>query len=175
MRASIFLLIIALLAGLQACNTSGCTDLGSAIPLAGFYDSSTGEAVTLDSLRISGVDAPLDSPLCVPGRPVESIYLPVPPEASSVTWRIEYKNALLDSLGVRDFITMEYEHIPYFASEECGAMYYYRLRSLTHTDALIDSVTVTDSLFTNADRQTIHIYFRIEHDDEEDAGEGGAE
>lgn len=147
------------------CNSSGCTDNGSAIPLAGFYSSATGKAITLDSLAIFGLGAPHDSALCRPGTVVSEIYLPMPPQANSVAWKIEYKDSLLDNPAFYDTISFRYESIPYFASEECGAMYCYRLRAVSHTSHLIDSVTLTDSLITNADRQTIQIFFRTDQED----------
>lgn len=157
-----------LAAAVTGCNSSGCTDNGSAIPLAGFYSSATAEAVSLDSLAIFGLGAPLDSALARPGAAISQIYLPMRPGAEATVWKIEYKNKDLDFPENYDTLRLYYRSIPYFASEECGAMYCYRLRALTHTTHLIDSVAVTDSLFTNADRETIHIYFRT-------AGEGDAE
>lgn len=150
------------------CNSAGCSDNGSAIPLAGFYSSSTAQAVSLDSLAIFGLGAPIDSALCRPGAAISQIYLPMRPDFESTVWKIEYKNKSLDFEENYDTIRLDYRSIPYFASEDCGAMYCYRLRALTHTTHLIDSVTVTDSLFTNADRETIRIYFRT-------AGEGDTE
>lgn len=160
-----FLTLAAVTAG---CNSAGCTDNGSAIPLAGFYSSATAKQVTLDSLAIFGVGAPLDSALTRPGAAISQIYLPMRPGYESTVWKIEYKNKDLDFEENYDTIRLDYRSIPYFASEDCGAMYCYRLRSLDHTSHLIDSVTVTDSLFTNADRETIRIYFRT-------AGEGETE
>ncbi len=52
---------VALTALAAGCNTSGCQDNGSAIPLAAFYASDTGSPVTLDSLAIYGLGAPADS------------------------------------------------------------------------------------------------------------------
>lgn len=40
-------------------------------------------------------------------------------------------------------------------------MYYYRISSVETSTNLIDSVTVVDSLVTNADRISFKIYFRI--------------
>lgn len=159
---------VALVLAAASCNSAGCTDNGSAIPLAGFYSSATAQSISLDSLAIYGLGAPLDSPLCKPGTPITEIYLPMRPGADVTAWKIEYKDSLLDIPQNYDTLTLRYESIPYFASEECGAMYSYRLRSLTHTCHLIDSVTVTDSLFTNVNRENIKIFFRT-------AGEGDLE
>lgn len=151
-----------------SCNSAGCTDNGSAIPLAGFYSSATGGSISLDSLAIYGLGAPLDSPLCVPGKAIAQIYLPMRANQGVTAWKIEYKDSVLDEPQNYDTLTLRYESIPYFASEECGAMYSYRLRSLTHTSHLIDSVTVTDSLITNVDRETIQIYFRTAEEGEQE-------
>ncbi len=150
-----------------ACNSAGCTDNGSAIPLAGFYSSASAEAISLNSLAIFGLGAPDDSALCRPGTAISQIYLPMRPDTDMTAWKIEYKDCLLDFEENYDTITLNYESIPYFASEDCGAMFYYRLRSLSHTMHLMDSVTVTDSMFTNADRETIQIYFRTAGEDGE--------
>ncbi|MDO4319163.1 MAG: DUF6452 family protein [Bacteroidales bacterium] len=151
-----------------SCNTSGCYDNGSSIPLAGFYDSSRGTAISLDSLRISGIGAPADSALSHPGTAINEIYLPMHAGYPSTAWVIAYKWFDLDFPEANDTVTFDYESIPYFASEECGAMYAYRITRVGHTTHIIDSVTLTDSLITNADRQTIQIYFRTD-------GEGGDE
>lgn len=156
---------------LAACNTSGCYDNGSSIPLAGFYSGTTGYAISVDSITIIGVDAPADSAILRAGASGASqVYLPMRASASEVTWMIRYEQAALAEHDVADYIGFDYEAIPYFASEECGAMYAYRIRGVYHTDMLIDSVTLTDSLITNIDAETIRIYFRTAQ-----AGEGDAQ
>lgn len=156
---------LAAAAVVASCNTAGCYDNGSSIPLAGFYSSETAESIALDGLEISGLDAPGDSVLSMPGTAIGEIYLPMRSSKSSTGWVIEYQYDHLKIPEDNDTIVFDYESIPYFASEECGAMYAYRIRRVTHTCSLIDSVLLTDSLITNVDRQTIQIYFRT-------AGEG---
>lgn len=144
-----------------ACSSSGCLDNGSSIPLAGFYSSATGAAVSLDSLRVSGLDAPADSAVVRPGAGTSSVYLPLRPAAGSTSWIISYKYKALDNPALNDTVTFVYESIPYFASAECGAMYSYRVTDLRHTSHLIDSVRMTSALITNADIESIRIYFRM--------------
>ena len=151
--------VLAMLA--TGCNTSGCQDNGSAIPLAAFYASDTGAAVSLDSLAIYGIGAPADSAVALPGRAIGSVYLPMRVTAPQTAWKIEYRYVALDRPELYDTITLGYESIPYFASADCGAMYAYRLRSVEHTTHLIDSITVPDSLITNVDRTSMQIFFRI--------------
>ena len=73
---------VAILAGLigavlTSCNSSGYLDNRSAIPLAEFYNSETGQSLTLDSLEIRGLGAPGDSVLVSAGTAVSQAYLPM--------------------------------------------------------------------------------------------------
>lgn len=142
----------------QACNTSGCTDNQSALPLAGFYSAATGQAIAVDELDIAGVGAPHDSILYESGVSRSEVYLPFRSDATSTAYTFTYH---ADSITtVTDRIDFTYSSQPYFASEECGAMFTYRITSLAYTRNLIDSVAILDSLITNANSQRIHIYFR---------------
>lgn len=152
--------VIALLAGavIYSCNTSGCTDNQSALPLAGFYSSSTKSAITLRDLTITGEGAPGDSALYGANESLSEVYLPFRSTQTSTAYLFSYQ---LDSVTtVTDRIAFTYSSEPYFASEECGAMYYYRINSLSYTTNIIDSVTIVDSLVTNTNLQRLHIYFR---------------
>lgn len=145
---------------LAACNSAGCLDNGSTLPLAGFYSSSTAKAISIDSLQIQGLDAPGDSLLLKPSKGVSQVYMPLRAQVPSTTWVFSYKQGALNNPAYNDTLVFTYQTIPYFASEECGAMYIYRIESLTHTTHLIDSILLTDSLFTNVEAERIKIYFR---------------
>ena len=43
---------------LGGCNTTGCMDNRSSIPLAGFYSLESGTQIEIDSVNIGGVNAP---------------------------------------------------------------------------------------------------------------------
>lgn len=137
---------------LTACSTSGCLDNQSALPLAGFYSEATGDAIDVTNLTVRGVGAPLDSAL-LRNTTAGQVYLPFRASQPSTTY-------IFTADGVDDEVTFTYSSIPYFASEECGAMYRYRITGVQHTDAFIDSVAVTDSLITNVNLEQIRIYFR---------------
>lgn len=143
---------------MAACSSSGCLDNGSAIPLAGFYDSATGKSVALDILDIHAAGAPNDSLMLGAGTRATQVYLPFTPAATEVRWAIDYRQEGLE--GISDTITFRYSSLPYFASDECGAMYYYRVEQTEWTSRLIDSVTVIDPLISNVERERIRIYFR---------------
>ena len=147
---------------LTGCNTTGCTENQNSVPLAGFYSYSSGDAVAIDSLAISGEGAPNDSLLVGPSQ----VYLPLRATETSTTFVIKYMQKSLAQYGVEDRITFYYEAHPWFASEECGAMYHYRITRVSHTTQLLDSVGVADSLITNIERETIGLYFRTSEPDD---------
>lgn len=152
------LLCLLLLAA--GCNSVGCTDNQNSIPLAGFYSMSTGQSIRPDSIAIHGVGAPGDSLLLNPTSPSAQVYLPLRSTRTETSFCIRYCQRALDFVELNDTITFAYTSIPFFASEECGAMYHYRITRLTHTSHLIDSVGLSDSLVTNVERETVQIYFR---------------
>lgn len=160
-----------------ACNTAGCLDNQSAVPLAEFRSSTSKEAISISVLEISGVDAPHDSVLVEPGQSISSVYLPMRSTKESTSWCFHYAQEGIDSPLLNDTVTFRYTAEPYFASEECGAMYYYRIREVSNTIHLLDSVVILDSLITNVDSTRILMYFRTvdepepEPDDNEDSSE----
>lgn len=155
---------------MTGCNTTGCTDNQNSVPLAGFYSISTLEKVAIDSLAISGVGAPNDSLLVGPSQAASQVYLPFRAADNATTFVIKYMQKHLAEQGVEDRITFYYESMPFFASEECGAMYHYRITRVSHTVNILDSVGVSDSLITNIERSTIGLYFRIAEPDPDEPG-----
>lgn len=175
--APVALLIATCTVGVVSCSSDGCQQNQSAVPLAAFKSYQTGEGIGLDSIEIRGIGAPNDSVLVPVSRtPIVQVYLPMRPTAESVTWEIAYMRHAYEIQGLKDEISIDYISEPYFASEECGAFYRYRITSLTHTSVMIDSVAVTDSLVSNIDKTYIEIFFRTANDDEggdEPAWKGG--
>lgn len=148
-----------------SCSTDGCMENRSSIPRAEFY-SSDGTAITLDSLEITGIGAPDDSALVKAGTDVAEVSLPMRSTMTSTSWCFSYKWSYLDTPALNDTITFNYDSLPWFASEECGAMYHYRITRISWTDHLVDSVVALDSLITNMEKVQLRIYFRT--DDEEE-------
>ena len=143
---------------LSGCNSS-CTDNKSSIPLAGFYSYETLQAITVNDISIGGVGAPNDSLLLEKGS-ANKIYLPFRSGNTETSYMIRYESEELGGGELYDVIQFTYESIPYFASEECRAMYKYIISDVTHTNVLIDSVGLVTDEITNADIETIRIYFR---------------
>ncbi len=172
------LLPVALLT--TGCNTAGCTDNHSALPLMGFYDYATGEAVALDSLDLGGVGTPGDSLLVSSGQRVSQVYLPFRDATNSTSFRLHYDYKLqgLDNPEFDDIITFHYDVEPFFASSECGAMYRYIIHNVDYTRHLVDSVAVVDSVITNVEMERIKVFFRTSAPDDGNGDypqEGGEE
>ncbi|MDE5664946.1 MAG: hypothetical protein K2I31_03285, partial [Duncaniella sp.] len=108
-----------------------------------------------------------DTLLLGPGSRVSQLYLPFRSTKSSTEFYFQYKQKALDFPWLVDTLKFDYVATPYFASEDCGAMYHYRITAYSYTTHLIDSVAVTDSLITNIEHETIQIYFRTAEKDEE--------
>lgn len=148
---------------LPGCNSTGCTDNRSALPLAGFYAWPADTELTLDSLDLGGVGAPGDSMLVHAGQSASQAYLPFRIDKESTTFFLHYDYPAqgLDDPAFNDTVTFAYTSEPYFASEECGAMYKYHVTSVNHTRHLIERVEVVDSTVTNVELERFKIYFRV--------------
>lgn len=151
---------------LTGCSTDGCTENRSSIPLAQFYGS-TGAQVGLDSLEITGIDAPHDSVLLAAGTKASEIYLPMRATKTQTSWCLAYRWKATDNPALNDTLTFDYQPIEWFAGEECGAMFRYRLTRVHYTRHLIDSVAVLahDSVITNVSNAQLRIYFVTEDEE----------
>ena len=130
------------------CNSSGCLENQSSIPLAGFYSSGTDERVVIDSIKVYGLGAPGHSSLTASIR-ASQVYLPLRSSTDVTSFCFRYLQKDLDLPELIDTLTLEYDSEPRFVSEECGAMYFYHVRRLAYTRHLIDSVAMPDSLINN--------------------------
>ncbi len=143
-----------------SCNNNGCLENQNSLPLAGFYSYPSERGMSVSSINLGGVGAPNDSLLCTSGTAVSQVYLPFRSERNSTSFYIAYTDSILMAHDVRDTMTFAYDSYSYLASEECGAMYRYRITSVSYTRNVLDSIAVTDSLITNIDAERIRIYFR---------------
>lgn len=143
-----------------SCNSTGCTDNQNSLPLAGFYAYDTEKSITVKGLEIGGVDAPNDSLLYTSGLSLSEIYMPFRANRDNTAYYFHYTQEGLDDPAMNDTIAFTYTSQPFFASEDCGAMYRYRITSMSYTTHIIDSVAITDSLITNVNTQRIKIFLR---------------
>lgn len=142
-----------------ACNSAGCTEARSAVPLAQFLSRSTGNPLTLDSVCIRGIDAPNDSAMLSFGTKAGEVYLPFRSAQSHTAWCISYGRQYLNDVAMNDTVIFSYTSRPWFASEECGAMYTYRITDVQYTTHVLDSVAYNSQEITNVDVPSIRLYF----------------
>ncbi|MBQ9555668.1 MAG: hypothetical protein IJV05_05530 [Muribaculaceae bacterium] len=142
---------------LMSCSDDGCTDNGSSLPLAAFYVGSTQQSV--NGLKIKGIGAPGDS-LLVNSSAVKEAYLPLRASVTSTSYALSrFHISGQDTTIVRDTLTISYEPVAYFHSEECGAMFNFYLNSVISSTHGIDSVIVLTTLVTNSRTPSMRIYF----------------
>ena len=152
--------ICAVMLALCACNTSGCLDNQSSLPLAGFSSSSSKSKISVDSISVYGVDVPGDSMMVRCGTGVSQVYMPFDMEHNVTRYVIHYDQKALSAERYNDTITIGYDAVPYFVSNECGAMYVYDIKDYTWTRHIVDSVAFVTSRITNANIENIKIYMR---------------
>lgn len=150
-----------------SCSNSECYDNKNSLPLAGFYTSQAKPlAISLDSISILGIGAPGDSILQDSVRSLSQVYLPFRIDQNSTTYEIRYLSGLFGLYRITDRITFNYDIIPMFVSTACGAVYYYKITSIDHTNNLIDSVICPTGEITNANVENLKIYFRVGDEEE---------
>lgn len=140
---------------LGACATDECEENRNSLPLAGFYDSASGEQVVLSRLTLYGLHAPGDSMLLQEETNVEEAYLPFRISQRSTTFVLDYI-----APAVSDTVTFSYEPVPRFVSSECGAVYDFNMTRITCTHHVLDSVTCPEGVITNVPGQNLRFYLR---------------
>lgn len=162
------LTILAIFIGIATgCTNSECYDNKNSLPLAGFYSSAEKpQSIALDSISILGIGAPGDSILQDSVRGLSEVYLPFRIDQSSTTYEIRYLSGEAGLLKLKDLITFNYDIVPMFVSQACGAVYYYKITSIDYTKNFIDSVVCPTGEITNANRENIKIYFRVNSEEE---------
>lgn len=147
-----------------SCNTSGCTEGRSAVPQGRFYNSADGRQISLDSVWIHGVGAPGDSVIAGP-RDVSDFNMPLMPDDSITRWCITYNIVDADSVHLTDTLTVRYRPQIWFASEACGVMYRFDIKSVECTHTFVDSVKVPSPEVTNISAINIALYMRVANDE----------
>ena len=155
---SLSLLAIVLSALLAGCANKECYDNQNTLPLARFFSMQTRRQMQLSATTVYGVGAPHDT-LIADSATLEQVCLPLRPDAAETRFVFRYES---EGAPEADTLAFRYQARPWFASEQCGVVYYYHIDSIGHTRHLIDSVAVPGMLITNAHRPNIEIYLREE-------------
>lgn len=155
-------IVIALIAA-AVCIVGGCTpeclDLKNSIPRAGFYDydATTETALTLPSVTIYGIGAPGDSAL-LRNTSAKLVYLPLRLNVNECRYVIHYSYGGYNDDASNDTVSLAYTPLPQFVSHECGALYFFKLDEVTHTNHLLRNVTHSDTV-KNIDVEYLQFFF----------------
>ncbi len=141
------------LMGLMGSCTKTCMENASSMGIVKFYNSATKATCTWDSTTVYGIGAPGDSVL-VNKKSTSGVSLPM--RINSDTVRYVFK--FYTNTDFNDTLTIAYKSEPHFASEECGAVYYYNISEYKCTNHSIDSLIFTTMRFTNSDIEKIKLY-----------------
>lgn len=151
----------------SACNDTGCTDNQNSLPLAGFYSSQSKSAISIDSLTVFGVGMVGDTTIVKNAVSMHQVYMPFNPGASQARFVLRYEQKAFVNMGIEDTLTVNYEAVPFFHSNECGAMYVYDIKDYSITNALVDSVLFLAPRIDNTNKENIQIFFRTKEADNE--------
>ncbi len=157
--SALFVIAICVAPIFNSCSSNGCMDNQSSIPLAGFYSSQTKGAITVDSLTLYGVGAPGDSVL-YSNQSLKQAYMPLRITTDETQYVFHYEQKKLSSTALNDTLTIEYKKTPFFVSSECGTVYIFDIEDFAYTKHLIDSIKIPTMKITNADVETVKVYFR---------------
>lgn len=149
----IVLIAVALLGA--SCSDDSCSDNGSSLPLATFYVGDNQQ--TINTLSIMGIGVPGDS-LLIDSTSVNEAYLPLRASTTTTSYAL-WRPSAGGTTTVRDTLTLDYEPIEYFHSIECGVMYNFDIRKVSHTTHGIDSVVLLTPLVTNTRTPALRIHF----------------
>lgn len=147
---------------MASCSGTECYENHSALPLANFFSSQTRQKISIQRLEIYGIGAPGDSVLYTPAT-LSDAYLPFRLWEDTTSYVFAY-HSLSDgqdednSAVPSDTITFCYTPKEWFVSPACGAMYFYEMKEVRHTNLLIDSVSF-NPLITNENIANIQIFF----------------
>lgn len=156
-RAAAYIFVFAAMAAaMGACSNETCDQNQASLPLATFHDYATGKEVSLAGIEIGAIGAPGDSLLNDTASVASRVYLPFSMTADETSFYFRYRGLAPSSY---DTLRFAYTRQPYFASEACGAMYRYRIQTMSHTRHLLDSVALLDSVVTNLDVPVMQLYF----------------
>lgn len=145
-----------------SCAGDGCTSGTSSVPRAGFYASSTGDAISIDSLSVYGVDVPGDSMLLRCARSVHQTYMPLRISQGSTRYVLHYDQKAICDERNNDTITIAYDAKPLFVSDECGVIYVYDITDCKYTNHILESVELVYPHVSNYDVEALKLYFKTD-------------
>lgn len=146
----LFICITCLLALSCACTEESCEQETEVMMRAGFYESGSGNSLTVDSLSIHGLYIP-DS-LIYSNAKLKQISFPLNPSAPSCSF-------IIINGSRHDTIEIQYESSLKFLSKACGYIYIYSLNQVMFTSNDIRNISITNEQVNPGDEENIQIFF----------------
>lgn len=148
------------------CSSDECLQNKTALPYAGFYNSfSPAEAVSIDSLQVTGYQSPGDSVLFAGRTAINKLYLPFRIDRDTTVYIFRYLHKHLADINAVDTVKFIYARNPRFVSSACGVSYVFDIKDIQTTGLLIDSVVCPMHMIDNMDIENLKIYFRVNKDE----------
>jgi len=155
--AAIALTLTALAIGTTACSDDTCNGNSSSLPLATFYVGNSQQ--TIPGLTVMGIGVPGDK-LLLDSASVKEVYLPLRATVKSTSFNLRrWMTVGSTATCFNDTITFDYEPVEYFHSLECGTMFNFDIKRVSHTSHAIDSVVLLTPHVTNSRTPAVRIHY----------------
>ncbi|MFP4487922.1 MAG: DUF6452 family protein [Bacteroidales bacterium] len=146
----LFFSFACLLALAYACTEESCEQETEVMMQAGFYESGSGNSLTVDSLSIYGLYMP-DS-LIYSNAKLGEAGLPLNPSAP-------YCSFIIITGSRHDTIEILYEPELMFLSRACGYTYTYTLKEVLFTNNNISNILIVNEQVNPGNEENIQIFF----------------
>lgn len=146
----LFIISASLLSLSLACTEESCEQDTEVLMLAGFYESGSGNKLTVDSLSIHGLYMP-DS-LIYSNVKLKQAGLPLNPSATSCSF-------IIINGSRKDTIEIQYEPNLKLLSQACGYIYIYTLEQMHFTSNGIRNILIINEQVNPGDEENIQIFF----------------
>ena len=149
--------LLAAAMALTGCGDESCYGNGSGLPLATLCVGPV--QTTVPGLTVKGIDVPGDS-LLADNRSLHEIYLPLRASVTSTSYAVTRVVTVTGAdTTVSDTLTIDYTPVAFFHSKECGVMYNFDIKHISHTCNGIDSVVLLTPLVTNSTAPALCTHF----------------
>jgi hypothetical protein len=142
-----FVILVVLI---NSCTKESCNEDIDVLMKAVFYSSESGEASSIDSLDIYGLNIS-DSVICSMAT-LNSVDLPLNPSVSNCSF-------VIVNGGRADTIEIYYESNLEFISSACGYIYLHELEKVLYTNNDIINILITNKPVNPGDEENIQIFF----------------
>ncbi len=147
----------------MGCSDDGCIDGTRALPHAALYRVGSTTQISIENLAVYAIGAPGDT-LIEDTATLKEFYLPLRPSTDRCSFVLDYT----DLEDTRDTITVKYEGVPFFVSEDCGVSFFFNITEYSYTQHVLQQVDIPDLAITNVDRISVKIYYPVASSSDDD-------